>query len=579
MTVAATKEKGADAAAKPAAGAEDEAPRPAGAPMDALLTDSGPGGIGRFVPGKPILKAAARLTTRPDRVAKRLGTTAVESAKVWAGRSEIEPPKGDRRFKDDAWRGNPAFRRLSQLYLLWSREVDGLIDDADLDWQDERRLRFAADNVVGALAPTNFPAGNPAVLKATLDNGGTNLTSGAKKFVKDMAKSPRIPNMVDTSEFEIGENIAVTPGAVVLRTDVFELIQYEPRTSQVHEVPLLVVPPMINKYYVTDLAQDRSMVQHQLDAGQQVFGISWRNPGEDQADWGLDTYAAAVVEALDAAQSITASDTAHMLGLCAGGIVTSAVAAHLYAKGEGDRLAGITLGVCVLDNDQAGTMGAMVDREVAALAMADSARRGYLKGQSLAGVFAWLRPNDLVWNYWVNNYLLGKEPPAFDILFWNADSTNLPAALHRDFLEMSIENSITHPGELEVLGTPIDLSKIKAPTYLVAGIADHIIPWENAYKTVNLYGSDPRFVLSTSGHIAALVNPPGNEKASFQTNPANPESPEEWLEGASKQRGTWWDDWSKWLAEHSGQDKRKPAKLGQRGFTPLADAPGEYVLG
>ena len=226
-----------------------------GAPMDALLTDSGPGGIGRFVPGKPILKAAARLTTRPDRVAKRLGTTrGRESARVWAGRSEIEPPKGDRRFKDDAWRGNPAFRRLSQLYLLWAREVDGLIDDADLDWQDERRLRFAADNVVGALAPTNFPAGNPAVLKATLDNGGTNLTSGAKKFVKDMAKSPRIPNMVDTSEFEIGENIAVTPGAVVLRTDVFELIQYEPRTSQVREVPLLVVPPMINKYYVTDLA-------------------------------------------------------------------------------------------------------------------------------------------------------------------------------------------------------------------------------------------------------------------------------------------------------------------------------------
>jgi polyhydroxyalkanoate synthase len=194
-------------------------------------------------------------------------------------------------------------------------------------------------------------------------------------------------------------------------------------------------------------------------------------------------------------------------------------------------------------------------------------------------VFAWLRPNDLVWNYWVNNYLLGKDPPAFDILFWNADSTNLPAALHRDFLEMSIENSITHPGELEVLGTPIDLSKITTPTYLVAGIADHIIPWENAYRTVNLFGSDPRFVLSTSGHIAALVNPPGNEKASFQTNPANPESPEEWLEGAAKQRGTWWDDWSEWLGQHSGDDKRKPAKLGQRGFTPLADAPGEYVHG
>ncbi len=577
--MAATKQRDEEAAAGPAAAADEQAPRPQGAAMDALLTDSGPGGVGRFIPGKPIAKAVGRLVARPDRVAKRLGTTAKESAKVWAGRSEIEPPKGDRRFKDDAWRGNPAFKRLSQLYLLWGREVDGLIDDADLDWQDERRLRFAADNVVGALAPTNFPAANPAVLKATLDNGGSNLTSGAKKFVKDMARPPRIPNMVDTSGFEIGENIAVTPGAVVLRTEVFELIQYEPRSSSVHEVPLVVVPPMINKYYVTDLAENRSMVQHQLDAGQQVFVLSWRNPDEQFAAWGLDTYAAAVVEALDAAQAITASDSVHVLGLCAGGIVTSAVAAHLFAKGEGDRIAGISLGVCVLDNDKAGTMGAMVDREVAALAIADSARRGYLKGQSLAGVFAWLRPNDLVWNYWVNNYLLGKEPPAFDILFWNADSTNLPAGLHRDFLEMSIENSIVHPGELTVLGTPIDLSKITAPTYLVAGIADHIIPWENAYKTVNLFGSDPRFVLSTSGHIAALVNPPGNEKASFQTNAANPATPEEWLEGASKQRGTWWDDWATWLSEHSGKDKRKPTKLGQRGFTPLGSAPGEYVHG
>ena len=557
----------------------DQAPRPQAAAMDALLTDSGQGGLSRFIPGKPIAKATARLATRPDRVAKRAATTVVESAKVWAGRSEIEPPKGDRRFKDDAWRGNPAFRRLSQLYLLWGREVDGLIDDADLDWQDERRLRFAADNVVGALAPTNFPAGNPAVIKATLDNGGSNLVDGTRKFVRDMARPPRIPNMVDTSQFEIGENIAVTPGAVVLRTDVFELIQYEPRTSEVHEVPLLVVPPMINKYYITDLAEDRSMVQHQLDAGQQVFTISWRNPDERFADWDLDTYAGAVIEALDAAQAITASDSAHLLGLCAGGILTSAVAAHLAATGEGDRLAGVTLGVCVLDNERAGTIGAMVDREVAALAIADSARRGYLKGQSLSGVFAWLRPNDLVWNYWVNNYLLGKEPPAFDILFWNADSTNLPAGLHRDFLQMSIENSIVHPGAMTVLGTPIDLSKITAPSYLVAGIADHIIPWENAYKTTQLFGSEPRFVLSTSGHIAALVNPPGNEKASFQTNPENPESAEQWLEKAGKQRGTWWEDWSQWLGERSGKSKRKPAKLGQRGFTPLADAPGEYVHG
>ncbi len=577
--MAATKDKKTEAAAKPAAADADEAPRPEGAAMDMLLTDAAGGGVGRFVPGKALIKAGARLAVRPDRVAKRAGKTAAEAARIWAGRSDVEPAKGDRRFKDDAWSANPMFRRLSQLYLLWASQVDATIDDADLDWQDERRLRFAAGNVTDALAPTNFPAFNPAVLKATLDQGGSNLVEGTKKLVRDMAKPPRIPNMVDTSEFELGENIAVTPGAVVLRTDVFELIQYEPRTTQVREVPLLVVPPMINKYYITDLAQDRSMIQHQLDAGQQVFCMSWRNPGSEQSEWGLDTYAAAVVEALDAAQAITDCDRAHVLGLCAGGIVTSAVAGHLTAIGEHDRLAGITLGVCVLDNEKAGDTGAMMDRQVAALAAADSARRGYLKGQSLAGVFAWLRPNDLVWNYWVNNYLLGKEPPAFDILFWNADSTNLPAALHRDFLELSLENSITRAGGLTVLDTPIDLSQIKTPTYLVAGIADHIIPWENAYKTVHLYGSDPKFVLSTSGHIAALVNPPGNEKASFQTNPANPDTPQEWLEGASKKRGTWWDDWSEWLGERSGDQKRKPAKLGQRGFTPLGEAPGEYVHG
>jgi polyhydroxyalkanoate synthase len=558
---------------------EDGEPRPQGGAMDMLLTDAGEGGIRRFLPGKAMLKAGVRLAARPDRVARRWGETVTEAARVWAGRSDVAPEKGDRRFKEEAWNENPVFKRLGQLYLLWSREVDGLIDDADLGWQDERRLRFAAGNVTDALAPTNFPAANPAVLKATLDRGGSNLLEGTRKLAQDMAKPPRIPSMVDTSQFTIGENIAVTPGAVVLRTEVFELIQYEPRTTQVHEVPLVVVPPMINKYYITDLAEDRSMVQHQLDAGQQVFCISWRNPGEDQADWGLDTYATAVIEAVDAARTITGADSAHLLGLCAGGIVASAVAGHLAAAGQEDRLAGLTLGVCVLDNEKAGDIGAMMDREVAALAMADSARRGYLKGQSLAGVFAWLRPNDLVWNYWVNNYLLGKDPPAFDILFWNADSTNLPAALHRDFLELSLENSITEPGELTVLDTPIDLSKVTTPTYVVAGIADHIIPWENAYKSVHLFGSDPKFVLSTSGHIAALVNPPGNEKASFQTNPANPETPEEWLEGASKRRGTWWEDWSEWLAERSGGEKRKPARLGQRGFTPLADAPGEYVHG
>jgi polyhydroxyalkanoate synthase len=265
------------------------------------------------------------------------------------------------------------------------------------------------------------------------------------------------------------------------------------------------------------------------------------------------------------------------MGLCAGGIVLSSVLAHLAAIGELDRIAGLTLGVTVLDQHNAGTTGAFMGPGTAVAAVAESARKGYLSGRSLAGVFAWLRPNDLIWNYWVSNYLMGKTPPAFDILFWNADSTNLPAALHRDFIRLAMENALTRPGAATVLGTPVDLSKVTVDAYVVAGIADHITPWQNAYRTVNLLGGEPRFVLSTSGHIAALVNPPGNEKATYRLNDELPEEPEAWLAGASTTPGSWWEDWTTWLGERSGDEREAPADLGGPGHTPIDPAPGSYV--
>jgi polyhydroxyalkanoate synthase len=309
-----------------------------------------------------------------------------------------------------------------------------------------------------------------------------------------------------------------------------------------------------------------------------VFAISWRNPDERHADWGLDAYAGAVVRALEAVEEITGADRAHVLGLCAGGITASCAVSHLAATGRLDRVAGLTLGVTVIDQERAGTTGAFVDRNVARAAIQDSARRGYLDGRSLAGVFAWLRPNDLIWNYWVNNYLLGKDPPPFDVLYWNADTTNLPAALHRDFIELAVNNSLVYPGEATVLGTPVDLSKVTVDTYLVAGIADHITPWQNAYRTVRLLGSEPRFVLSTSGHIAALVNPPGNPKARFQINDELPEDPDAFLAGATTKQGSWWGDWDAWLGERSGEQRPAPAELGGGGHRPLGRAPGTYVL-
>jgi len=557
--------------------ADDEAPAGQSVPLDLLLTDAAAGPVRRWTPGVAGVKAAARLARRPRRVAGRSAALAAELARIAAGRSDVAPARGDRRFADPGWVQNPAFRRLGQTYLAAAEALDRLLCDAGLEWSDERRVRFAAENVVSALAPSNFPLTNPAVLKAAIETGGANFVTGARHFASDMARSPRIPSMVDTSQFEVGRDLAVTEGAVVLRTPVFELLQYASTTPAVRERPLLVVPPMINKFYVTDLAPGRSMVEHLVGAGQQTFAISWRNPGSEQADWGLDTYAQAVLDALGAVEQITGGDRTHVLGLCAGGITLASTVAHLAAIGEQDRIAGMTLGVCVLDNERAGTTSAFVDRRVAELAMADSARRGYLDGRALAGVFAWLRPNDLIWNYWVNNYLLGKEPPAFDILFWNADTTNLPAALHRDFLELSLSNALVRPGAMTLLGTPVDLSRITVDTYLVAGISDHITPWHSCYRSSQLLGSEPRFVLSTSGHIAAMVNPPGNPKARYQTNTANPPDPEEWLRTATQQNGTWWDDWSGWLGDRSGGETQAPAEPGGAGLPPLGPAPGTYV--
>jgi poly[(R)-3-hydroxyalkanoate] polymerase subunit PhaC len=566
-----------DGHARAASDGDGAAHTPA-APLDLLLTEASARSVQRWNPGAAGAKAALKLAARPRTVARRGAGLGAELAKIVIARSEVGPSKADRRFKDAAWTANPVFRRLGQAYLAAGATLDGLLCDAELDWAEERRVRFAAENVVDVLAPTNFPITNPAVLKAVIDTGGRNFLDGLRHFVTDMSSRPRIPSMVDRSSFRVGENLALTPGAVVLRTDVFELLQYQPQTAQVRDRPLLVVPPMINKYYVTDLAPDRSLIEYLVRGGQQVFAISWRNPDEHQADWNLDTYAGAVVEALGAAAEIGGDEAVHALGLCAGGITLSIAAAHLAACGELDRLAGLSLAVCVLDNARAGTTSAFLDRRVASLALADTARRGYLDGRALAGVFAWLRPNDLIWNYWVNNYLLGKDPPAFDILYWNADTTNLPAGLHRDFVELSLENSLVHPGRLKALGTPIDLSAITVDTYLVAGIADHITPWQNCYRSTQLLGSEPRFVLSTSGHIAAMVNPPGNERASYQTGEDNPESPDEWLQTAAKRRGTWWADWLQWLGERSGGSRPAPRRLGGSGYEPLEPAPGNYVL-
>jgi polyhydroxyalkanoate synthase subunit PhaC len=548
------------------------------APLDALLVDAALGPVRRFAPDASTVRFAVHLARRPVRTGRRLGGLAAELVRIGAGTSTVAPSKRDRRFTDPAWTENPLLRRVVQAYQAAGQTTEQLLGDAALGWRDQQRVRFLMDNLVAALSPSNLPLVNPASAKAMVDTAGLNFLRGGRNLLGDLVTAPRVPEMVDRSPFELGRTIAVTPGAVVLRTDVLELLQYRPQTEQVRTFPLLLVPPTINKYYALDLAPGRSLVEYLVQHGQQVFLISWRNPDARHADWDLGTYVQAVLDALDAVERISGADRTALTGICSGGIIASITAAYLADTGRLGRLAALGLAVTVLDNARAGTPAALADRRLAAAAIAMSRRRGYLDGRALAEVFAWLRPDDLIWNYWVNNYLLGRKPPAFDVLFWNADTTRMSARLHADFVDLAMENHLVTPGAMTVLGRPVDLSRVEADAYVVAGIADHLTPWQNCYRSTQLLGGDSRFILSTSGHIAALVNPPGNPKASYQTSKDNPADPQQWLRTAETQEGSWWPDMVAWLGERCGAEKRAPSRLGGGGLRPLVEAPGTYVF-
>ena len=547
------------------------------APLDLLLTDAATGMLRRMNPGGSGLRLAAALAGRPGLVAGRGRQLAGELARIAVGRSEVQPSRRDRRFADRGWTGNPLLRRTMQAYLAAAESVEGVVADADLDYADAERVGFVLTNLIDALAPSNNPLLNPAAVKTAIDTGGGSTLTGLRHFLADMAAPPRVPTMVEPDAFEVGVDLAVTPGSVVLRTPVFELIQYRPTTPAVRQVPLLIVPPVINKFYVMDLAPGRSMVEYLVGRGLQVFMISWRNPDARDAKWDLDTYGQAILDAMDAAARITGSEQTALAGSCSGGIIAAMVAAHLAHTGQQDRIAALILMVTVLDQARAGLAGAIIDERTARLAAASSRARGYLDGGSLAEVFAWLRPNDLVWNYWVNNYLLGRKPPPFDILFWNADTTRMTAGLHRDFLEMGAANALVRPGGATMLGSPVDLAAVDRDSYIVAGITDHICPWQSCYRSTQLLGGRLRFLLSTSGHIAAMVNPPGNDKARYQLAKECPEDPQEWLRRAETCHGSWWPDYADWLAERCGEETAAPGELGGGGLVPVGDAPGTYI--
>jgi polyhydroxyalkanoate synthase len=546
--------------------------------LDLFAPDAALGTLRRFRPDSSAMHYVAHLALRPGTVARRAGLLAAELAGIAAGSSPVAPARRDRRFADPAWTGNPLLKRTVQTYLTLAQAAEQLLADAELDWRDNERLKFVLTNLIAAYAPSNNPFLSPVAWKAAIDTGGMSLVRGFRALVSDMSSSPRIPAMVEPDAFTIGTDIAATPGAVVARTDVYELIQYQPSTPTVHQYPLLMVPPMINKYYITDLAPGRSMLEYFVSQGYQVFVLSWRNPGRGARHWDLNTYGGAVKDALSAIRCITEAAKVNIVGLCAGGILSSMLCAHLAATRALDQVASLCLGVTVLDQSQAGTTVALMDQSTAAVSKLASRLRGYMDGRSLAEIFAWLRPDDLVWNYWVNNYLQGKTPPAFDILYWNADTTRMPAGLHRNFIEIAMANALTKPGATSMLGSPVDLSKIDVDGYVVAGIDDHIVPWPSAYRATQLLGGTVRFVLSTSGHVAAMVNPPSNPKATYRLAPSNPPDHRDWLAQAETAQGSWWPDYTTWLADRSGGMKDAPRTLGSAEFLPLDRAPGTYIL-
>jgi polyhydroxyalkanoate synthase len=492
----------------------------------------------------------------------------------------IAPHPGDRRFRDPAWEQNQLFDFIKQSYLLSTRWLLSTVRAVDgLDEKTSQKVDFYTRQFVDALAPTNFLLTNPEALRATVESRGENLLRGLQNLLRDLedGKGRLSIRMTDPQAFTIGENIAITPGKVIFQNDLIQLLQYAPTTEKVHRRPLLVVPPWINKYYILDLREDNSFVRWAVAQGQTVFVISWVNPDERLARKSFDDYLSeGLFAALDAVEKATGQPEANVVGYCLGGTLLACGLAYMAAK-DIKRVASATFLTTMVDFREPGELGIFIDEEQLAGIEAKMHEKGYLEGREMATTFNMLRANDLIWSFVVSNYLLGKDPFPFDLLYWNSDSTRMPAAMHSFYLRrMYQENKLIEPGGIELKGVPIDLRKIEVPSFIISTREDHIAPWRSTYAATQLYGGPVKFVLAASGHIAGVVNPPAANKYSHWTNPRTPAAPEAWLEGASEQKGSWWPEWAKWVARFGG-GKVAAREPGDGKLTPIEDAPGSYV--
>jgi polyhydroxyalkanoate synthase len=514
--------------------------------------------------------------------AARLAAGAAQSVKfyrelgeIFLGLSQRSLPEKDPRFADPAWQKNPLYKRVAQSYFAFCEAVDS-VATSHPDWRRRERDKFLAGILTSAVAPTNTLLGNPAALRRAIETNGESLLQGARNFANDIVRKQSLPAQVKRGEFVVGENLALTPGAVVFRNEMLELLQYRPTTQKVRRIPTLMIVPPIGKYYFMDLAPKRSFTEFAVSRDTGFFTTSWRNPQPEQGHWGLDDYVQSCLEAVAAVCEITGSRKVNVLGLCAGGIIATLMLSYM-ARRKDRRVNAAAFGVMLLDFETDAPIGAFKSRPLLSLARRRAQGKGILPASSLSNVFAWMRPNDLIWNYWVNNYLHGKDPPAFDILGWSVDATNLPSCLHGQFLEIFERNLLVEKGALEILGEPVDLAAIKVDKLVTGAISDHLTPWAACYRTTQLLGGESIFVLSNSGHIASLVNPPGNPKSTYYLGPKPGPDPQEWLKQATKYTGTWWEVWAEWSAKRSGALVAAPKQLGSRKHPVLGPAPGDYV--
>jgi len=488
------------------------------------------------------------------------------------------PLAKDKRFADPTWRDNPAFFAIGQAYFTGVELANDLLAAGRGDRMTDAKARLASDLILAALAPTNYLATNPAALKRAFETGGASVVAGTRNFLDDLRHNRGMPRQVDTTPFEIGRNLAATPGKVVFRNDLMELIQYAPQTPQVRSVPVLASPPWINKYYIMDLAPGRSFLEWAITHERTVFAISYRNPGPSMSGVTLDDYLVHGPQtALDVITDITGAPKTDIIGLCLGGALTAMLAAYLAEKGDG-RLGSITLLNTLLDYSDPGVLGAFTDEVTVARLERQMQEQGVLEGRQMATTFDALRPNDLIFNYVVSNWLLGQDPPAFDILAWNSDNTRMPATMHAFYLRsLYLRNELAR-GVMEIMGQRLSLADVGNDVYVVGAINDHIVPWPASYKTTGLMGGDVRYVLSSGGHIAGIVNPPGPKPWYEVAKPPNPPAAQQWREEAEQHSGSWWEDWARWAGRRAGR-RVEPPPMGSEKYPAIADAPGSYVHG